>query len=184
MVAKPAAVLTAPMPARLSVWAIYDVFETKDDPIFIGVVTDSLWQKFCALFGLDALWADLSLRENNARVAARDRIIPQIRAMVSHFTRAEIIAKLENSGLPFAPIARPEDMFDDPHLLASGGLEPVTLPDGRQTMLPLLPIEMDGKRLGTSPSIPAVGEDSDAILTALGFDTAAIAALRANGAVG
>jgi crotonobetainyl-CoA:carnitine CoA-transferase CaiB-like acyl-CoA transferase len=174
----------APMPARLSVWAIYDVFETKDLPIFIGVVTDSLWQKFCALFGLDALWADLSLRENNARVAARDRIIPEIRTMVSQFTRAEIIAKLENSGLPFAPIARPEDMFDDPHLLASGGLEPVTLPGGRETMLPLLPIEMDGRRLGTSPTIPYIGADSDAILTALGYDSAAIATLKEGGVVG
>ena len=174
----------APMPARLSVWAIYDVFETKDLPIFIGIVTDSLWQKFCALFGLDALWADLSLRENNARVAARDRIIPQIRDMVCRFTRAEIIAKLENSGLPFAPIARPEDMFDDPHLLASGGLEPVMLPGGRETMLPLLPIEMDGKRLGTSPNIPDMGADSDAILTALGYGAAAIAALKGNGVVG
>jgi crotonobetainyl-CoA:carnitine CoA-transferase CaiB-like acyl-CoA transferase len=174
----------APMPARLSVWAIYDVFETKDLPIFIGIVTDSLWQKFCALFGLDALWADVSLRENNARVAARDRIIPEIRTMVSRFTRAEIIARLENSGLPFAPIARPEDMFDDPHLLASGGLEPVTLTDGRVTMLPLLPIEMDGKRLGTSPTIPKVGEDSNTILTDLGFDETAIAALRVSGAVG
>jgi crotonobetainyl-CoA:carnitine CoA-transferase CaiB-like acyl-CoA transferase len=174
----------APMPARLSVWAIYDVFETKDDPIFIGVVTDSLWQKFCALFGLDALWADLSLRENNARVAARDRIIPEIRTMVNRFTRTEIIAKLEDSGLPFAPIARPEDMFDDPHLLASGGLEPVTLPDGRETMLPLLPIEMGGKRLGTSPIIPEAGGDSDAILTALGFDEEAIATLRVKGVVG
>ncbi len=174
----------APMPARLSVWAIYDVFETKDLPIFIGVVTDSLWQKFCALFELDALWADLSLRENNARVAARDRIIPEIRTMVSLFTRTEIIAKLEDSGLPFAPIARPEDMFDDPHLLASGGLEPVTLPDGRETMLPMLPIEMDGKRLGTSQTIPKVGEDSTTILIALGFDETTIAALRASGVVG
>jgi crotonobetainyl-CoA:carnitine CoA-transferase CaiB-like acyl-CoA transferase len=174
----------APMPARLSVWAIYDVFETKDLPIFIGVVTDSLWQKFCALFGLDALWADDSLRENNARVAARDRIIPEIRDMVSRFTRAEIIAKLEDSGLPFAPIARPEDMFDDPHLLASGGLESVVLPDGRETLLPVLPIEMGGKRLGTSPAIPEVGGDSDIILTTLGFDAEAIAGLRAGGIVG
>ena len=96
----------------------------------------------------------------------------------------EIIAKLENSGLPFAPIARPEDMFDDPHLLASGGLEPVMLPGGRETMLPLLPIEMDGKRLGTSPNIPDMGADSDAILTALGYGAAAIAALKGNGVVG
>ncbi len=174
----------APMPARLSVWAIYDVFETRDLPIFIGIVTDSLWQKFCALFGLDALWADEALHENNARVAARDRIIPEIRTMVSRFTRAEIIAKLENSGLPFAPIARPEDMFDDPHLLASGGLEPVMLPGGRETMLPLLPIEMGGKRLGTSPTIPEAGADSDAILIALGYGAAAIAALKGDGVVG
>lgn len=174
----------APMPARLSVWAIYDVFETQDDPIFIGVVTDGLWQKFCALFALDDLWADVNLRENNARVAARDRIIPQIREMVRRFTRAEIIAKLEGSGLPFAPIARPEDMFDDPHLRASGGLEPVTLPDGRQTMLPLLPIEMDGRRLGTSPTIAATGADSDKILRQLGFDGKEIATLRAKGVVG
>ncbi|MEW4469067.1 CoA transferase, partial [Parasphingorhabdus sp. JC815] len=68
-----------PMPARISAWAIYDVFQTKDDPIFIGVVTDALWQKFCELFNLDDLWADESIRENNNRVAARDRIMPQIR---------------------------------------------------------------------------------------------------------
>lgn len=172
-----------PMPARLSVWAIYDVFETRDLPIFIGVVTDSLWKKFCDLFGLDALWGDESLRENNARVAARDRIIPQIREMVASFTREDIIAKLEGSGLPFAPIARPEDMFDDPHLNASGGLEPVTLPDGRETKLPLLPIEMGGRRLGTPPTIPPTGAHSDALLRDLGYADYEIAALMTSGSV-
>ena len=173
----------APMPARLSVWAIYDVFDTKDDSIFIGVVTDSLWEKFCKLFNLDALWADESLRENNARVMRRDEIIPHIREMIAGFTRAEIIARLEGTGLPFAPIARPEDMFDDPHLNASGGLEPVILPDGRETRLPLLPIEMDGKRLGNSPQIPASGADTDALLASLGYGEAEIGVLRARGAV-
>jgi crotonobetainyl-CoA:carnitine CoA-transferase CaiB-like acyl-CoA transferase len=173
----------APMPARLSVWAIYDVFETKDDPVFIGVVTDSLWEKFCALFGLEALWADESLRENNARVMRRDEIIPHIREMIAGFTRAEIIARLEGTGLPFAPIARPEDMFDDPHLNASGGLEPVILPDGRETRLPLLPIEMDGKRLGNSPQIPVSGADTDALLASLGYGETEIGALRSHGVV-
>ena len=128
----------APMPARVSAWAIYDVFETRDDPVFIGVVTDALWEKFCALFGLDDLWADETLRENNARVAARDRILPPIRALIAGMTRAEVIAKLEGTGLPFAPIGRPEDLFDDPHL-AAGGLEPVTLQDGTETRLPCDP---------------------------------------------
>ncbi len=137
----------APMPARVSAWAIYDVFQTKDEPVFIGVVTDALWAKFCDLFGLDALWADETLRENNARVAARDRIMPVIRDLVGTMTRDEVIAKLDGSGLPFAPIGRPEDLLDDPHL-AAGGLEEVTLDDGRTARLPTIPLEMGGQRLG------------------------------------
>ena len=144
----------APMPARISAWAIYDVFETRDDPVFIGVVSDALWEKFCALFGLDALWADEGLRKNNDRVRQRERLLPEIRALISGFTRNEVVARLEGTGIPFAPIARPEDMFDDPHLLASGGLEGVTLPDGRQTMLPTLPIEIGGRRTGRAATLP------------------------------
>ncbi|MET0247604.1 MAG: CoA transferase [Sphingomonas sp.] len=152
----------APMPARVSAWAIYDVFETRDDPVFIGVVTDALWQKFCTLFGLDDLWADEGLRRNNDRVLARDRILPQIRTLIATFTRDEVIARLEGSGLPFAPIGRPEDMFDDPHL-AAGGLEQVTLPDGRETRLPALPIEMAGRRLGRAATLPEPGADDEVI---------------------
>jgi crotonobetainyl-CoA:carnitine CoA-transferase CaiB-like acyl-CoA transferase len=175
----------APMPARISAWAIYDVFETADDkPVFIGVVTDSLWEKFCALFGLDALWADESLRANNQRVLARDRIMPEVRALVKTFTRDAVIAKLDGTGLPFAPIGRPEDMFDDPHLLASGGLEAVTLEDGRIAYLPPLPLEMDGVRVNADAELPVPGRDSDAVLVGLGYDPAAIAGLRASGAVG
>ena len=93
----------APMPARVSAWAIYDVFETRDEPVFIGVVTDALWEKFCALFALDDLWADESIRANNQRVLARDRILPTIRALVAGMTRAEVVAKLDGTGMPFAP---------------------------------------------------------------------------------
>ncbi|MES2056550.1 MAG: CoA transferase [Pseudomonadota bacterium] len=138
----------APMPSRVSAWAIYDVFETKDHPVFIGVVSDTQWEKFCALFDLADLWVDPALRANNDRVRARYRILPRIRALTTTFTRDEILTRLEGSGLPFAAIARPEDMFDDPHLRASNGLEAVTLPDGTTTLLPTLPIEMSGQRPG------------------------------------
>ncbi len=172
----------APMPARISAWAIYDVFETQDEPVFIGVVSDSLWEKFCALFGLDELWADQSLRANNQRVLARDRILPTIRALIGGMTRAEVIAKLEGTGLPFAPIGKPEDMFDDPHL-ADGGLEQVTLDDGRVTHLPTLPIQMDGKRAGSPTTLPAPGAGTRSILAALGYPDGQIAKLMESGAV-
>jgi crotonobetainyl-CoA:carnitine CoA-transferase CaiB-like acyl-CoA transferase len=169
----------APMPARVSAWAIYDVFETADDDqVFVGVVTDALWQKFCALFGLDDLWADAALRANNARVLARDTLMPRVRAELKRFSKADLIARLDGSGLPFAPIGRPEDLFDDPHLRAGQGLAPVMLDDGTQTYLPVLPIALDGERLGGGV-LPLAGADSDRLLGLLGFDAGAIAGLRA-----
>lgn len=175
-----------PMPARISAWAIYDVFETRDDPIFIGVVTDALWEKFCSLFGLDDLWADESLRVNNARVQARERLLPRIRELIAGFTRDELIEKLEGTGLPFAPIARPQDMFDDPHLVESGGLEPVVLTDGTRISLPGLPIMMGGRRpgAGSDAVLPEPGADSRSVLEGLGYDAARIEALMEKKAVG
>ncbi len=178
-------VAASPMPARLSAWAIYDVFETADaQPVFIGVVTDSLWETFCARFELDAFWSDASLRSNNARVLARERIMTELRPLIATFTGAQVLEKLEGSGLPFAAIGRPEDMFDDPHLLASGGLEDVVLDDGRSTRLPALPIVMAGERAGSAATLPAPGRDTRAVLVALGYDEMQIAALFDTGAAG
>ena len=173
----------APMPARVSAWAIYDVFETADDEqVFVGVVTDALWKKFCALFGLNDLWADVALRANNARVVARDTLMPRVRAELKRFSKADLIARLDGSGLPFAPIGRPEDLFDDPHLRAGQGLAPAMLDDGTQTYLPVLPIALDGERLGGG-ALPSPGADSDQVLGLLGLDAGVIAGLRAAGAI-
>lgn len=172
----------APMPARVSAWAIYDVFETRDDPVFIGVVTDALWEKFCALFGLDDLWADENIRANNQRVLARDRILPRIRELVGQMTRAEVIAKLDGTGMPFAPIGKPEELFDDPHLNA-GGMEPVTLDTGTETKLPTIPLEMDGKRPGAPSALPKPGADARVVLADLGYSAERIASLIDSGAV-
>jgi len=173
----------APMPARISAWAIYDVFETQDLPVFIGVVSDPLWEKFCKLLGFDALWADESLRANNARVLARDRILPVVRAKVAGFTRAQILAKLEGTGIPFAQVSKPEELFDDPQL-AQGGLEPVTLDDGRTTRLPTIPLEMAGLRPGGGAHLPVPGADARAVLASLGYADERIGALIERGAVG
>ncbi|MFQ3595235.1 MAG: CaiB/BaiF CoA-transferase family protein [Sphingomonadaceae bacterium] len=170
----------SPMPARISAWAIYDVFETKDEPIFIGVVTDKLWETFCRLFAMDDLWAREEWRTNNARVLAREELLPLVRERIGAFTRAELVERLEGSGLPFAPIGRPEDLFEDPHLLASGGLQPVTLDDGTLTFLPLVPLDMDGERPASDGVLPAPGADTDRILEGLGLDPAG---LKASGAV-
>lgn len=172
----------APMPVRISAWAVYDVFETADDDaVFVGVVSDSQWLTFCRDFGFDELLADESLRANNRRVEARERIIPIVREAFKKMTRAELMQKLETSGLPFAPIAKPEDMFEDPHLMASGGLLDITLPDGTDTRLPALPIEMHGERFAALRNPPRSGEHTVEVLKEAGYSEADIDALIAGG---
>jgi len=173
-----------PMPVRISAWAIYDVFETRDDEqVFVGVVSDALWEKFCAAFELHELAADPRYRTNAQRVLARETLLPKVRALFKGYGKAELVAKLERTGLPFAPIGRPEDLFDDPHLAASGGLSAVTLADGTSTKLPLLPVELDGQRPTQGGTLPRAGAHSREILRALGLGEAEIEALVADSVV-
>ncbi len=171
-----------PMPVRISAWAIYDVFETRDgEHLFVGVVSDSLWRKFCDLFGLAELGADPALAANAQRVLAREMLLPKIRELLKGFDKADLIAKLEHSGLPFAPIGKPEDMFDDPHLQA-GGLVPVEMPDGEISYLPALPLEMDGRRLSRAEAPPTAGEHTHELLRAVGYSDVELENLLASGA--
>ncbi len=174
----------APMPTRISAWAIYDVFTTaRGGQIFIGVVSDQQWEAFCSAFELDDFAADESLRLNNDRVLARDQILPTLRAMFARMDFTDLMAKCEAIGLPVASIARPEDLFDDLHLNAHGGLVDMTLPDGKPTRLPALPVEIDGQRFGMRHPLGAPGADTRALLLAAGVTGEKVDALFASGAV-
>jgi crotonobetainyl-CoA:carnitine CoA-transferase CaiB-like acyl-CoA transferase len=169
-----------PMPARVSAWAIYDVFEIAGgEQLFIGVVSDTQWQTFCAAFGFDDLAQDPRLRTNGQRVAAREEILPLVRRALATRSKADLLARLEAAGLPFAPIGRPEDLFDDAHLAAGGGLVPTRLPDGRLTHLPILPLQLNNDRPNQGGHLAAIGEHTRRILAALGMPDAEVDALLA-----
>ena len=177
----------APMPARVSAWAIYQVFQTKDEPVFVGVVSDKQWGLLCDAFGLDELAADESLKTNNDRVRAKDRLVPLIQDVFMQYTKVELMAKLEQTGLPFAPIAKPEELFDDPHLNASEGLVPFTVVDGEfkgeTVKLPALPVEMDGQRFGLHQPVPHAGEHTRQVLAEAGYSDDQVAAMFDGGVV-
>lgn len=163
-----------PMPSRISAWAIYDVFEVADgEKIFLAVVTDTQWKIFCDVFGFADLFADPNLKLNNQRVQARSTLIPEIRQRLANFSAKEISAIFEKNGLPFAPITKPEQLFNDPHLNLTGGLAPITLTDGpnagTKTTTPLMPLMMNGKRLGVRLNPPKAGEQTFSILKELGY---------------
>ncbi len=178
----------APMPARESPWAVYDVFTVAGgEQIFLAAVSDAQWQTFCDTMGFADLKADPQLATNNQRVKARETMMPALRERLAAWRADDIAAAMEAAGLPYAPIRRPEDLYDDPHLKATGGLAPIVLPDGEragQTVgTTLLPFTMAGQRPGVRLSPPRVGEHTRQTLAALGKTSAEIDALLGGGSV-
>ncbi len=174
----------APMPDKISPWGVYDVFSVQNgEQIFLAVVGDGQWKTFCDAFGYADLFADTRTTTNNDRVLARSWLIPLLRERLARFTSAELSKTFEAHGLPFAPITDPQHLFDDPHLQQTGGLASMSLPDGRQTQVPLLPLKLGGERLGLRLDPPKLGEHTDALLQGLGYSAGDVATLHAEGVV-
>jgi crotonobetainyl-CoA:carnitine CoA-transferase CaiB-like acyl-CoA transferase len=172
-----------PMPERLSAWGIYDVFDCADGQLFLGVVTDTQWKIFCEEFGFSHLFTDERLKTNSMRSNSRELFLPFLREHFAQWKRDALEAKVAAAGLPYAPIVKPHELFDDPHLKESGGLLPLTLPDGTKTVTPALPIELAGRRFGTRRNPPKVSEHGREILAELGYAAGDIGTLVSRGIV-
>ena len=178
----------APMPARISPWAVYDVFTVKDgEQIFLAAVSDAQWLSFCDALDLPDLKVNPKYASNNDRVRERATLLPELRARLAPRSAQDLTARLEAADLPFAPIRKPEELLDDEHLLATGGLADITLPDGdragQTAQTTLFPFTLDGQRLGVRLSPPTLGQHTIEVLSALGYSEAEQAALRGSRAV-
>jgi crotonobetainyl-CoA:carnitine CoA-transferase CaiB-like acyl-CoA transferase len=164
------------MPEREHAWPVYDIFDTADgDRIFIGVVTEGHWQSFCQEFSLPEFLTDPALHTTTDRILARSKILPRVAEQIRRWTMAELTAKLDALNICFAPINRPEDLFDDPHVLRPGGLVNNVNADGAPFRVPALPIEWNGEHIGEGLKVSPLGADTDAIRTELDHHQPAIA---------
>ncbi|MEG0413120.1 MAG: CaiB/BaiF CoA-transferase family protein [Comamonas sp.] len=178
----------APMPERISSWGLYDVFSVKDgEQIFLAAVSDAQWRTFCTALGFEDMASDPLLQTNNDRVRARATLMPELRRRLEGLSAAHLAQVFEAHQLPFAPISRPEQLLEDPHLLATGGLADVVLSDGdlagQTAKTTLLPIRMDGQRLGVRSNPPKSGEHTQVLLQSLGYTQQEIEALLQSNAI-
>ena len=157
-----------PMPSRVSAWSVYDVFAlANDEQLFVAATSDKQFQTLCGVIGRLDLASDPALATNAQRVAVRPQLLAALGETMATLDKAELSARLEKAGLPYAPITRPDQLVDDPHLLQSGGMVDMTTDDGGTTKTLLLPLTLGGRRLGVRKPLPRIGEDTDAVLGSL-----------------
>lgn len=171
-----------PMPERGRTWSVYELFATADGlQVFVGITSDRHWRRFCTAFGF-ADWAEeAQLATNQGRIEARDWFLPELQRRLARLSRAELLALAEQAAIPFAPVNKPGDLWHDPHLRASGGLDTVALPGGGQALLPKLPLRLDGRTCALRHQPPQVGEGAGDILRLAGLSSEDIAVLVAEG---
>ncbi|MSO91377.1 MAG: CoA transferase [Acetobacteraceae bacterium] len=173
-----------PMPARLGAWGIYEVFRTKDgENLFIGITSDPHWQRFCEIFKRPDWFADPRFVTNGERVANKVTLRMLVTEIAMSHDIAELSRILEEASIPFSPVRRPSDLFDDPQMNANGRMLATRMIQGQMTKLPTLPLDIDGESPGLRLQPPQSGEHTDEILAALGYGATRVAALRAGNSV-
>jgi crotonobetainyl-CoA:carnitine CoA-transferase CaiB-like acyl-CoA transferase len=157
-----------PMPSRVSAWSVYDVFTlANDEQLFIGAVSDKQFVTLCDVLERPDLANEPQFANNAMRVAVRPELLAWLGDILKHHRADELAPKLEAAGIPYAPIVRPDQLLDDPHLKQSGGLVPMQTDDGGTTEVVLLPLTMGGRRPGVRQALAKVGEHTQEILSRL-----------------
>ena len=159
-----------PMPEKASSWAVYDPFQTADGKtVFVGITSDNHWRAFCTGFGVEELLDDPALKSNPQRAQQRAKIMPIVTAKFAAESFESLVAKLEKLKLPFGPLAKPGDLFDDKQLNHDGRMLDVLLPTGKRAKLPGLPLEMGGRKTRVRQQPPTMGEHTRAVLAEAGY---------------
>ena len=173
-----------PMPDRRGAWAIYETFETADNErIFIGITSDNHWRRFCEQFDRQDLLEDPTLKTNEDRVLARDRTLPIVADIVKKRSIMEMSRIAEDIEIPFSPVAKPKDLYDDPQLNANGRMLTVNLNDAVTSKVPRLPVEIGDHDFGLRLQPPKIGEHSREILADMGLSNDEITELVAQSVV-
>ncbi len=151
--------------------------------IQIGANGDAIFQRFMRAIGRDDLANAPDLADNAGRDARRDELYGVIDRWAASLPLAEVEAVLVRAEVPASRIYSAEDMFRDPQVLAREMFLSARLPDGKPFKMPGIVPKLSDTPGSVEWTGPQLGEHNEQVLGELGYNAAAIAALRAAGAL-
>jgi len=163
---------------RDSVIAIYQVFETADAPMTLGLGNDAIWQRFWTAVGQPERGRAAEHDSNARRREHRARIVADIAQLLAQQPRAHWLQLFAQARVPAGPINRIDELAQDPELWRRGLLYAAER-DGHAVPQVGLGIQFDGRSEGCRRLPPKLGQDNGEVYGGwLGLSDAQIAHLR------
>jgi crotonobetainyl-CoA:carnitine CoA-transferase CaiB-like acyl-CoA transferase len=161
----------------------WQAFECADGHVVVATRQEAFWTRLCDALEAPELAADPRFATNPDRVANREKLVPILEGILSKRTVADWMARFRAGDIPAAPVNNLDGAFAEPPVAERNMIVEYDHPQVGRVRLPGNPIKMTGMDGTISKPAPLHGEHTDAVLAGLGLDPAAIAALRASGAV-
>lgn len=150
--------------AKDSVIAIYQVFQTEDEPITLGLGNDSIWKRFWEAMDEPAFIQDTRYATNVDRRAHRAELVREIQSRLLKRPRAEWLSLFQGSGIPAGPINRLDQISSDPEMHARGMFYEIER-DGVRIPQVGFGIRMDGDTSYCQKAPPRLGEDTVRVIS-------------------
>lgn len=156
-------------------YAPYGMFYAEDGPVYLAIANDRQWRNLCEALGRDEWVDDPDFRTNDDRVDSRDTLHEKLEAELSRYSQQTLIDHLSSIRIPISRVQTIPEAYDDEHLRARGTIDTITNVDGEEVVIATNPVTFeDGDRMASPSRPPALGEDTETVLSEVGFSTGEI----------
>lgn len=159
------------------------VFECNDGYIVLIAFSEQIWSDFCTAIDREDLLDDERFDGRRNRVANRDALLAEINPVMRDRPTTEWIEILHEHEVPAGPIYDTKTLWDDAHVQARQLRRTIPCPSGRTATVIDHPVQYAALGVGPQRHPPDLGEDTDTLLTDLGYSTTEITALRDHGVI-
>ena len=163
--------------------APYGAYPTKSGFLVVAVASDALWRRFCGAIDRPDLANDSLFATNALRCEHRDALDEKIVSVLSHEDSEEWARRMDQAGVPCSPVNTIDTVLSLPQVMHRDMVVDVPTDEIPELRLPGIAIKLQDTPGSIRRPPPTLGEHTDQVLSALGYDDEQTKQLRSNGVI-